>query len=568
VRYRLALTATGARHTTVVRHRHVVQAPTGKPPVIKALRSGRSTVEYVGGQVTVATTVKHVKRCHLSVAPAGVTVTGVGVCSAGDRAWRLQLPPNPAESSIAYTATLTAVGSHGRRTTNAVTVTARAHPPPCPGQTSTATPTTMSMFNDPSTGQPADQSRVVAAEINLICAAQLPVRGEHTQIWMAQFVFTLDDVAQALVWAHRYQHADVHLVLDGSNEFMFNPDGSHVPNVAYDDVVANLPSSSLVVCGPNAGTVGRPVVPDDEDESAVFPAGTGCAGDNILHVKLLAISAVDPAGDPAVFSSSQNFSTGAMTAGFNDGLQVVGDAALYGLDAAYIDRLAGNRQQADLGLQLGPAAHDSGGARLWSTFYPRNLTDKFPDGDPNATAHDAATDSLAATLRNVRCTAPGRYAGDHSHGARTTIRIAMFVYRTREAVTAALDRLGDDGCDIGIIYSVISAPVLQDLESHGIRATQLYTEDYTPPSGQPTRLFVHDKFVLISGGIAVAGRAESNQDLVLAGSPNLTDKALYDNDEAGLAYQQTATAAAGSTPIFDGYAHDWDRLLAVAASLS
>src|SRR5581483_3491321 len=167
-------------------------------------------------------------------------------------------------------------------------VTVAAHPPPCPGQTSSATPTTTAVFNNPTTRSVTDQTAVVTAMINLICDVQPPGPNGPSEIDLASYVYQLDNVSQALLWAHKYMDANVHVALDGANQWVTATDGTVSPNTAYNDLVAGLPAGSVLLCGPNAGVPPPPPSPgDDNGNGRPFPSGTGCAGDNIMHTKLL-----------------------------------------------------------------------------------------------------------------------------------------------------------------------------------------------------------------------------------------------------------------------------------------
>jgi hypothetical protein len=478
-------------------------------------------------------------------------------CSAATQSWNIRLPANPASTPVTYQLALAATGSRSRHTSATTSVTVGAHPPPCPGQSSTAAPTTTSYFNDPSTGEPADQTTVVDAEINLICDAQLPARGAATQISLGMFIYQLEPVTQALLWAHQYMHANVRVVLDGSNNVMADPTGATVPNPAYADLVAGLPSGSVLLCGPDAGQVPPPN--GDNDDPTRFPSETACAGENIVHAKLLTVSAVDAARDPAIFTSSQNLSQHAVEASFNNGLQIVGNRALYALDASYLQGLTANTPRPDFGGGFSSAPTTWKGATITSGFFPRNSPAAFPASTDYNAANDAANDSVAKLLSRVDCTDPGPYAGAPTGtGRQTTVRLAMFNFSTRPAVTA--------GCDVQIIYASMTRATRSDLESAGIHPVQLNDDNFTySGTGGVGRVFVHDKYLLISGGLRVSGTNHENQDLVDTGSPNLTQKSLHFNDEAFTEYQETASA--GADPgIYGAYLGNWEHLAAVAAS--
>jgi hypothetical protein len=527
------------------------------------LATSKSTVRYTGGRVKILANLAHARTCTVSSDPAINGLPPTGPCDGGKKSWKITVPANSATSRATYQITVAAKGSHGQTATETASVAQAAHPPPCPGQTSTAAPTTTTYFNDPATNVPADQSAVVNAEINLICASKLPHQGVATQVTMAVFIYELEPVTQALLWAHRYMHANVQLITDGSNNVMQTPDGQTVANPAYEDLVAGLPAGSVVLCGPNAGNAPPP---NDDDDTPDFPSGTGCAGNNIMHTKMLTVSAVNAAHAPAVFSTSQNLSENATAAAYNNGLQIVGDRALYALDADYENQLATDTQRPNFGGNFSAASHAFHGA-VSAAFFPQNSPATFPASTAYDQGNDAATDTVAKLLGNVNCTKPGKHGGAAtSTGRQTVIRMAMFNYSKRPAVTAALTQLESSGCDVQIIYSVMTNATLSALQAAGINPVQLDDDEYPYTDGSGTGpVFVHDKYLLISGGLSASGHNVTNQDVVQTGSPNLTQKALHFNDEALVTYQQTA----GSQPpaVYGSYVANWNHLAAIAASI-
>jgi hypothetical protein len=567
-RYRFALKAIGAHHKSVTRHRTVRQAPTTHPPAITSFTPSRTSVPFVGGNIKLTALLAHTRKCRLSADPTVAGLPPATLCGGAKKSWHVTLPANAAMTPVTYQITLHAKGSHSRQTSETTPVTVGAHPPPCPGQTSTAAPTTTAYFNDPSTGDAADQPTVVNAEINLICDAQFPVHGEVTQISVGDFIYQLEPVTQALLWAHHYMHANVRVVLDGSNNVMPDPTtGAPVANPAYDDLVAGLPQGSVHLCGPNAGQAPPPN--GDDDEPKTFPSGTACAGNNIVHAKLLTVSAVDAARHPAIFTSSQNLSQHAIEASLNNGLQIVGDQALYALNASYLAGLTVDAPRPDFGADFSTAPSTANGATITGGFFPQNSPAAFPATTDYDAANDAATDPVVKLLSRVDCTNPGANAGAPTGtGRQTTVRLAMFKFAKRDSVTTALKQLEAAGCDVQIIYSSMSNSTLSDLQSAGIQPVQLDDDNFPYSDGSGTgRVFVHDKYLLISGGLRASGTTQVNQDLVDTGSPNLTQKSLHFNDEAFVEYQQTASA--GAVPrIYGDYLANWEHLLAVAQSVT
>lgn len=568
VRYHFALTAYGAHHVAAPeRHRAVTVAATLEPPVIDSFTTTTPQLDFVGGRTHLVLTTERNLRCSLTVSPTVAGTPPPRTCTKPTVRWPLDLPANDSMTAVTYTIGVTVTGTHHQQATATTSVVVAAHPPPCPGQTSTAVPTTTAFFNDPTTHQPADQTAVVDAEINLICSAQLPKKGTPTSITLGMYIYQLDNVSQALIWAQQYMHASVHVLLDGSNKFAYAPDGTVVDNPAYDSLVAGLPTGSVLLCGPNAGTALPPRDDTADDGTGVFPTGTGCAGDNIMHSKLLIVSAVDAARDPAIFSSSQNLGTKAENAAMNNGLQIVGNRALYQRDATYFATIAQDKPQPDVGDTFSTSSVSLPGATATDTYFPRNVPGAFPKNEKYHPTNDEATDSVAKLLNSVDCTNPGNNAGTHTNGSgRTSIRIAMSAFNKRPLVKDALESLADQGCDIGVVYTKMSANTMTGLTAHNITPMQLNDGAFTYTDGSGTGLiFVHDKYLLISGGLKVGGQTMTNQDVVVTGSANFTQRSLHRNDEASITYQQTATGS--NVPIFDAYAANWDHLAAIVASI-
>jgi hypothetical protein len=563
-RYRFTLKAIGAHHVTATRHRTVHVAETTLPPTVSSVTTSKSALEFVGGNDTVTAHLSHARTCTLSSDPAITGLPATVPCTGAQKSWKIAVPQNTSTTATTYQLTVVAQGTHAQKATASTSISEAAHPPPCPGQTSTAKPTTTTYFNDPSTNVPSEQSAVVDAEINLICDAQLPHQGVPTNITMTVFIYELEPVTQALLWAHQYMHADVRLITDGSNNVMATPEGATVPNPAYEDLAAGLPAGSVILCGPNAGNAPPP---NDNDDTPDFPAGTGCAGNNIMHTKMLTVSAVDGARDPVVFSTSQNLSENATTAAFNNAIQIVGDHALYAFNADYENQLASNTQRADFGSGFSPTSDTFHGATTTSAIFPQNSSGSFPASTAYDEGNDAATDTVAKLLNTVNCTAPGKNAGAPTPtGRQTVIRMAMFNYSKRPAVTAALTQLEAAGCDVQIIYSVMTAATMSSLQAAGINPTQLDDDEYPYTDGSGTGpVFVHDKYLLISGGLTALGHNVTNQDVVQTGSPNLTQKALHFNDEALISFQRTAGAQAPA--VYASYVANWNHLASIAASI-
>jgi hypothetical protein len=577
--YQLTIVARGVQHQLTTKVRTVTVAPV-PPPRISAVTQTASQLGSTGGTVRFHAAVANARRCVLAVTPAVLGLPNSQSCTGNSAAWTLTLPPNPVDSPASYQFSVTAFGANGTEVTKQSAVTVAAQTPTCPGQTVTTTPTTSAYFNDPTTDSVPDQDAVVTAMINTICSVSPPVNGVASTIDLAMFEYELDDVTQALLWAHQYRSAAVHVALDGENGEMAAADGSIGPNPAYADLLNGLPAGSVVLCGPNAGTV--PLPPPGGDamrrRQAVSAAasstssgaiGTACAGDNILHDKLLVVSSVDTAHDSAVFTGAQNLAVHGEVDGFNNALQIVGSASIYNQNVTYFQHIFANTRSPALGDTLASSPITTPAGTITDAFAPRNSPAAFPTSNAYVAANDLATDTTANLLDKVSCSSPGNFAGDHSGAqARTTVQIAMYAYNSRPRITSQLEALEKQGCEVQVLYTNMSAATLSALQTAGIQPLQLSDDTYEYPDGSGTiRVFIHDKYVLISGAITTGARTLSNQDILLTGSENFTQPAIHQNDEQTMAVQQTATAATGTTPLYDDYEANWTHIASVIAAL-
>jgi phosphatidylserine/phosphatidylglycerophosphate/cardiolipin synthase-like enzyme len=330
----------------------------------------------------------------------------------------------------------------------------------------------------------------------------------------------------------------------------------------------------VVLCGDNAGQV---PLPSDGDirgaprrtraSSTAVPvqAGTACAGDNILHAKLLTISSIDVNGDSAVFTSSQNLSQHSEQLAFNNALQLIGSAPMYQANVTYLHALRADTRSPDLGDAIDPLPVDTPIGSVTSAFFPRNSPAQFPADNSYDATNDRATDATAALLQHVSCTSPGTYAGDHAGTVpRTTVRIAVYSYGARNLVTKRLTALAGAGCEVQVIYTRMPLSTYDALVAGGITPVQLNDSSYQLPNGNTTRVFVHDKYLLISGAYNDGGTVVRNQDIVQTGSQNLTPVGLHHNDDEVMRVRQTASKNSNNTALFAAYEANWQHLLAVA----
>jgi phosphatidylserine/phosphatidylglycerophosphate/cardiolipin synthase-like enzyme len=101
------------------------------------------------------------------------------------------------------------------------------------------------------------------------------------------------------------------------------------------------------------------------------------------------------------------------------------------------------------------------------------------------------------------------------------------------------------------------------LSDGGLTLMQLDASSYPLPDGSLDRIFVHDKYLLISGAYRDNNTVIRNQKIIQTGSQNLTQVGLHHNDDQVVQLRQTATAAASSTALYNSYATNWQNLVAV-----
>jgi hypothetical protein len=572
VTYHLTIRARAPHHVAATRTRRIVLR---RPPAphMRDVTVSSSQLPSIGGAVRFIGIPTAGRKCTLRADPPILGLPATHRCSNTRTAWKLRVPPNPLATARRYRFTLTARGEAHQAASHMRTVTVAAQTPTCPGQTSIRPPRTGAFFNDPTSARTADHQAVVDAMINLICSTSPPTDGVPTSIDLAMYIDESEAVTNALLWAQQYRSAVVHVALDGSNSEILTSTGDTEPNPAYDDLVAGLPPGSVVLCGPNAGTV--PAPPDGDSRQPVRSSrgldpsgpttyvGTGCAGDNILHDKLLLVSSVDNLGDSAVLTTSQNLSTHAVASAFNNGLQLVGNSAVYDATRSYFAQLMTNTRDPQLGEDFDAGPFKTSAGRATFTAYPRNASDVFPVDNTYNADNDRTSDAIADLLSHVSCAAPGRHAGNHSGGTpRTTVRIAVYSYGLRDLVTSRLARLARAGCDVQVIYTSMAGATRTALINNGISPMKLSDSTYPLPGGRTGRIFVHDKYLLISGAMTEAGHVIRNQDIVQTGSENLTELGLHHNDDQTIRIQRTATGDPSDVALYTAYRANWSRLRA------
>jgi phosphatidylserine/phosphatidylglycerophosphate/cardiolipin synthase-like enzyme len=179
------------------------------------------------------------------------------------------------------------------------------------------------------------------------------------------------------------------------------------------------------------------------------------------------------------------------------------------------------------------------------------------------------TDGVSNLLDEVDCTGPGDLAGDHSGSvAATTVQVAIFDFSGRKLIRGQLEDLADQGCDVTVIYAEMSYGTLSALYDYpNLHLMQVDDQTYPLAAGGTGDVFVHDKYVLVSGGLQTGSGTEPNQNLVLTGSQNFTQHGLHYNDEATISLQQTMTSQSPQT-VFGQYENNWNHLVQVAEQIS
>ena len=173
----------------------------------------------------------------------------------------------------------------------------------------------------------------------------------------------------------------------------------------------------------------------------------------------------------------------------------------------------------------------------------RSVTDYFfprPGTTP-------ASDPVMQLLNPVSCT--GATGGGTSTG-RTRIRIIQYaMYDTRGLwIARKLRSLWDHGCDIGIIYSLMTRPVLSILRSRTGRGPVPMRQSVIKNSAGELVSYNHSKWMTITGHWGFSQRAAY---LTFSGSSNWANLALGSDEQmqriVGAATRPATSQAFGKT---------------------
>lgn len=154
-------------------------------------------------------------------------------------------------------------------------------------------------------------------------------------------------------------------------------------------------------------------------------------------------------------------------------------------------------------------------------------------------------DPVRAALNHVRCT------GAATGNGRTRVRLIQYaIYAARgNAIAKKLRGLWNNGCDVKVIYSVSSRPVLKILRSKAGRGRIPVRQSVIRNRRGEIAKYNHSKWLGIAG--YYAGRSRGTWT-VLSGSANLSD-AAYRSDEQ----MQQAFGHRWANPFFRNFNATW-----------
>jgi phosphatidylserine/phosphatidylglycerophosphate/cardiolipin synthase-like enzyme len=229
-----------------------------------------------------------------------------------------------------------------------------------------------------------------------------------------------------------------------------------------------------------------------------------CRGSGgVAHAKYFLFKNVGPHHAPAVvFQTSMNLTYMAWQGQWNQ-------AQVFHSTPMYEDFLAVFRQ-ARWGRAVAQPFHVARFRSVANYFFPR----------PHATALE---DPVVQILDQTRCT------GTTINGGRTKIRINQYaIYGDRaEWISRRLRALWKAGCDIAIIYSVASRPVLSILRNRSGRGPiPMRQSVITDPWGTIVK-YNHSKWMTIAGAW---GKSRTSYQ-TFSGSANWSDIAFNDDEQ-------------------------------------
>ncbi|TNM41161.1 hypothetical protein FHP29_09150 [Nocardioides albidus] len=239
-----------------------------------------------------------------------------------------------------------------------------------------------------------------------------------------------------------------------------------------------------------------------------------------LHLKVYSFSQTGAARS-VVISSSSNLGYGAATGQWNDALTISGDDALFAAWTTVFGQLKRDRTAK-------PRHLEYGGESVGVAFQRRYAT----SGDPQL-----------QRLRRVDCAAPTGFGDGQGH---SIVRVNMYAwYAGRgEALARELASMRAEGCDVAVVGSVVSGPVVRILQRAGIpvRIADWDWGEKLSTAGDEmvfgARCYSHLKYVTVDGTFRGAATR-----VVWTGSENWSPPGLS-SDEVTFEVRDPAVVAA------------------------
>ncbi|MDQ6522484.1 phospholipase D-like domain-containing protein [Nocardioides sp. LHD-245] len=252
-----------------------------------------------------------------------------------------------------------------------------------------------------------------------------------------------------------------------------------------------------------------------------------------LHMKVYSFSQTGAARS-VVISSSSNLGYGAAAGQWNDALTISGDDALFAAWTTVFEQLKRDRTATPRHLE-----YDS---ETVGADFQRVRVERAATRDPQL-----------RRLRRVDCTAPGGFGDGQGH---SVVRVNMYAwYAGRgEALARELSSMRAEGCDIAVVGSVVSGPVVRILRKAGIpvRIADWDWGEKLSTAGDDivfgSRCYSHLKYVTVDGTF----RGAATQ-VVWTGSENWSPPGLS-SDEVTFEVHDPAVVAA--------YDAQWQKMFA------
>jgi hypothetical protein len=169
--------------------------------------------------------------------------------------------------------------------------------------------------------------------------------------------------------------------------------------------------------------------------------------------------------------------------------------------------------------EMRPSTYNSSPYRVYQTGPITNIFFPHPGSGPS-------TDPVMQMLNQVQCTGA---TGAGNPGGRTKIRIIQYaIYQSRgEWIAKKLRSLWNAGCDIQIIYSVTTRPVLSILRNHSGRGAIPMKESVIKNGEGQIVKYNHSKWISIAGHIGTS----TNAYRTMSGSANWANLALTSDEQ-------------------------------------